>query len=54
MTNDEMFRLVENIKWESIDKDNMEYDLVNPISCYQLDALKEVIAFAKLYFLFKD
>ena len=35
-------RLVKNIEWESIEKDNMEYQSKR-ISVYQLDAFKKLI-----------
>lgn len=37
----EVIRLVKNIQWESIDKDNMEFKAT--ISCYQKDALEEML-----------
>jgi hypothetical protein len=37
----EDIQLIENIKWKSVDKDNMEYEA--RISCYQLDAINRLI-----------
>ena len=45
----EEMRLIENINWKSIDKDNMEFQ--GTISCYQKDALTKMILLmqAKVY-----
>ncbi len=40
---DEALRLVKNIKWISVEKDNMEFGVFEPISCYQLDAINMLI-----------
>ena len=36
-----MLRLVRNIKFNSTDKDNMEYNAY--ASCYQVDALRQLL-----------
>ncbi len=41
MTIEEM-RLIKNIVWKSVDKDNMEF--FSKISCYQLDALNKLLS----------
>lgn len=41
---EEAFRLVNNIDWKSVDKDNMEFE--TRVTCFQKDALEAVIAFA--------
>ena len=37
----EDLRLVNNIDWLSIDKDNMEFSAI--ASCYQIDALRRLL-----------
>ena len=41
MTREEALRLVRNIQFESIDKDNMEF--MAHVSCYQRDAIDELM-----------
>lgn len=40
MTEEEL-RILENIKWKSVDKDNMEFE--TRVSTYQVDALNKLI-----------
>ena len=35
-------KLVENLKWRSIEKDNMEFECPYA-TCYQVDALRRII-----------
>jgi len=41
-TIDEMKRLVGNIPWKSVDKDNMEFEA--RASCYQVEAIRTLLA----------
>jgi hypothetical protein len=47
LTYTEAIKLVENIKFKSTDKDNMEFIAI--VSCFQKDALKEVLEAANIY-----
>jgi len=38
-------KVLENIKWKSIDKDNMEFSAT--ITCYQMDKLRDFLTIAK-------
>jgi len=43
----EAIRLVDDIKWKSIEKDNMEFEA--RATCFQKDAIKEVLEAAWKY-----
>lgn len=41
---EEAFRLVREIKWKSVEKDNMEFEA--RITCFQKEALQAIIDYA--------
>lgn len=42
----EDIRLIQNIRWLSVDRDNMEFTAL--ASCYQVDAIKKLLRLAAL------
>lgn len=41
MTLEEGVRLIKNIKWKSVDKDNMEFEA--RVSCFQKEAITKLV-----------